>query len=389
MQLPILAVLSFVAFVSAMSIRIMDPILPEIARDLGTRAEVTAYLASAFALPYALGQLPIGALGDALGKARIIKLCLAGLTVSLALSAVSTSFEMLFASRVFGGLTSGGVIPLCFAIVGDRFAPAERQVALSRVLMAMLTSALIGSIGSGLVASQLGWRAVFIAATAISLAALALSMAALKPRSGATRERFSVQVSLQKYASVFENKLWLVCFAGVFVEGVVVFGLMPYIATLLEARNMGGIREAGFVVAGLGLGGLIYTLSVSRLLAQIGQVKMIRLGGFIALVGYLAVSLANAWPGQMLAFAAAGLGFYMVHNSLQLLATELAPHARASATSLHAFFFFLGHAIGPAFYSLAFDLIGVMPAILIAGITMLTLSLVLASVLSTRTAPAA
>jgi MFS transporter, DHA1 family, inner membrane transport protein len=110
MQLPILAVLSFVAFVSAMSIRIMDPILPEISRDLGTSADAVAYLASAFALPYALGQLPIGALGDALGKARIIKLCLAGLTISLALSAISTSFEMLFASRVFGGLTSGGVI---------------------------------------------------------------------------------------------------------------------------------------------------------------------------------------------------------------------------------------------------------------------------------------
>jgi predicted MFS family arabinose efflux permease len=389
MQLPILAVLSFVAFVSAMSIRIMDPILPEISRDLGTSADAVAYLASAFALPYALGQLPIGALGDALGKARIIKLCLAGLTISLALSAISTSFEMLFASRVFGGLTSGGVIPLCFAIVGDRFAPAERQVALSRVLMAMLTSALIGSIGSGLVAAHFGWRAVFIASTVISLAALAVAFASLKPRADAGRSAFSVTASIKKYAGVFDNRLWLICFVGVFAEGIVVFGLMPYVATMLERSGMGGIREAGFVVAGLGLGGLIYTLSVSRLLSQIGQIQMIRLGGVIAFVGYLAVSLANVWPAQMLAFAAAGLGFYMVHNSLQLLATELAPTARASATSLHAFFFFLGHAIGPAFYRIAFDRIGVKPAILIAGFTMLILSIILSSILSTRkTAPA-
>jgi predicted MFS family arabinose efflux permease len=385
MQFPLLAVLSFVAFVSAMSIRIMDPILPEIARDFGTRPDVVAYLASAFALPYALGQLPIGALGDSLGKARIIKLCLAGLTISLAASAVSVSFEMLFASRVFGGLTSGGVIPLCFAIVGDRFAAAERQVALSRVLMAMLTSALIGSIGSGLLAAQFGWRAVFIASTIVSFVALVVAITSLKPRADAIRDAFGVKASIKKYASVFENKLWVVCFVGVFVEGVVVFGLMPYIAALLEASGMGGIREAGFVVAGLGLGGLIYTLSVSRLLAQIGQIKMIRLGGVIAFVGYLAVSLANVWPAQMMAFAAAGLGFYMVHNSLQFLATELAPHARASATSLHAFFFFLGHAIGPAFYLLAFEQFGVKPAILIAGVTMLILSAVLASVLSART----
>jgi predicted MFS family arabinose efflux permease len=116
---------------------------------------------------------------------------------------------------------------------------------------------------------------------------------------------------------------------------------------------------------------------------------MIRLGGVIALVGYAAVSLSSSWPSQMLAFAAAGLGFYMVHNSLQVLATELAPAARASSTALHAFFFFLGHAIGPAFYRFAFDRIGVRPAILIAGVTMLGLSYWLATVLQARSTAAA
>jgi predicted MFS family arabinose efflux permease len=389
MPIPLLAVLSIVAFVSAMSIRIMDPMLPAIAREFAQSPDTVAYLATAFALPYALGQLPIGALGDALGKARIIKFCLTGLTISLAISAFSTSYEMLFATRVFGGLTSGGTIPLCFAIVGDRFPPARRQVALSRVLMAMLSSALFGSVGSGLIASAYGWRAVFVASALLSALALAMAVFALPTRTTEQRPAFSISAAIAKYASVFENKLWVVCFLGVCIEGMVVFGLMPYVAAMLEARGMGGVREAGFVVAGLGTGGFVYTLTVPWLLKWLGQTGMIRLGGWIALAGYIAVSFAWSWPLQMLAFGAAGLGFYMVHNSLQLLATEIAPQARASATALLAFFFFMGHATGPAFYRFAFDHLGVQPAILIAGTVMLALSMWLAAKLSNRAIAAA
>jgi predicted MFS family arabinose efflux permease len=387
--MPLLVVLSIVAFVSAMSIRIMDPMLPEIARDLSTEPQLVAYLATAFALPYALGQLPIGALGDALGKARMIKLCITGLTVSLAASVFANSYETLFAARVFGGLTSGGTIPLCFAIIGDRFAPDVRQVALSRLLVAMLTSAFVGSIGSGLIAAEFGWRAVFVASTAVSALALVAAMVWLPARAAADRRTFSLSVAMTKYVSVFENKLWVVCYAGVFIEGIVVMGLMPYVAMMLEARHMGGIREAGFVVAGVGMGGFVYALFVPRLLASLGQIWMIRLGGCIALAGYLAVAMAGTWPMEMLAFGAVGLGFYMVHNSLQLLATEIAPQARASATALLAFFFFLGQAIGPAYYRVTFDVFGVQPAIVLAGVVILAISVWLSTVLSTRAVAAA
>ena len=60
----------------------------------------------------------------------------------------------------------------------------------------------------------------------------------------------------------------------------------------------------------------------------------------------------------MAAFVALGLGFYMIHNSLQTLATELAPTARGSAVSLHAFFFFVGIALGPPVIGLGLHTIG-------------------------------
>jgi len=47
-------------------------------------------------------------------------------------------------------------------------------------------------------------------------------------------------------------------------------------------------------------------------------------------------------------FLVGGFGFYMLHNTVQVLATELAPSARGSALALFASCFFLGQGVGPA-----------------------------------------
>ena len=57
---------------------------------------------------------------------------------------------------------------------------------------------------------------------------------------------------------------------------------------------------------------------------------------------------ARRQPGSSmpLAMVVLGLGFYMLHNSFQTQVTEIAPTARASAVALHAFSFFVGQALG-------------------------------------------
>lgn len=66
--MPLLVVLGLIAFSSAIAIRIPDPLSPLISRDLGVSVEAAALLASAYALPYALGQPLLGPLADALAR---------------------------------------------------------------------------------------------------------------------------------------------------------------------------------------------------------------------------------------------------------------------------------------------------------------------------------
>ena len=370
-----------------MSMRIIDPVVPEVARDLMVTPEAVALLASAFTFPYALGQPVLGALGDAIGKSKVIKVTLAALVLCLAVAAAAPNLDALFVARIVGGAAGGGIIPLSFAMVGDRFDMADRQWALSRVLSAIIAGQLTGALGSGLIASAFGWRVSMIAGTALSLAALIVTLWQLHPRPKADRPPFRMTQLSDGYVQVFKNPKTVVCFSAVFVEGIIVFGLFPYIALLLEARNEGGLREAGFVLAGFAFGGFGYVALVRVMLSHLGIYKLIWAGAAVAGVGFAALALALAWPLEMAIMSVIGLGFYMIHNSLQTQATELAPSNRASAVAAHAFFFFLGQAVGPLVYRLGFDHAGIETTLIGAGLLMAVTGVATAAGLKARSEP--
>ena len=60
------------------------------------------------------------------------------------------------------------------------------------------------------------------------------------------------------------------------------------------------------------------------------------------------------WPFALACLRGLGLGFYLLHGSIQVYMTELAPQARGSAAALHSSSFFLGQAIGPVVYGVGF-----------------------------------
>jgi predicted MFS family arabinose efflux permease len=137
----------------------------------------------------------------------------------------------------------------------------------------------------------------------------------------------------------------------VFLEGIFLMGLFPYVAVL--QRETGGDTRAaiaGLIIAGFALGGVVYSLSVSRLLTRIGEQGLMRGGGTLMACGLLAVSLRLTWPYEAMIFMALGCGFYMMHGVIQIYATDLAPAARGSAAAVHSGFFCLGMAIGPIYY---------------------------------------
>lgn len=134
----------------------------------------------------------------------------------------------------------------------------------------------------------------------------------------------------------------------------------------------------------------MYTAFVGLLLGRLGLYNLIRAGGLVCAIGIAGLTANVTWPIEMALFAVVGVGFYMIHNSLQTQATELAPSNRGSAVAAHAFFFFLGQAVGPVIYGLGLAHAGASPTLIVMSLAMaLTGMLTAAGLMARRPAEAA
>lgn len=375
----LLLVLGFTGLAANIAIRIVDPIVPLLAREFDVAVTTVALLATAYTLPYALGQPILGPLGDSRGKAKVMSIALFVLTAALIASMFTRNVTELAICRAISGLAGGACIPLAIAMIGDRFPLEGRQLALSRYLLAVIIGQLSGAPMAGLLSETIGWRPVFGIAAMIALAAGIAVRIMIKPRTDIVRPPFNLILIRANYAKILANPLAKYCYGAVAVEGAFIYGFLPYVAALLEQRGAGSVKEAGFVVAGIGCGGLVFNLVLPSLLKNMSRTTVMRAGSWVIFLGMIGVGTGPTWPIEMLAFTVVGLGFYMLHTGIQIEATELAPDARGSAIALHAFSLFLGMALGPVFYGLTIPAIGSPWAVSLGGLMVLLAGLATAA----------
>ncbi|MDF0516335.1 MFS transporter [Bradyrhizobium yuanmingense] len=379
-----LYVISGASFAAALSARALDPVLPHVAEDFGVSIATAAGFAAVFAFTFAIIQPIIGAAADLFGKTRLMIGCLALLGLANILGAFSTSFSVLFATRILAGIGSGGVFPVALSLTSDLVGPEKRQVAISRTLAGAMTGNLLGASASGLIGDFLGWRGVLAALGALVIVASIAVAAGFRGAKVKHPPKTSLSALKAGYRTIFTNPNAYVCYSAVFIEGCCVLGLFPYIASFLFELGQTSLSIAGIVIAGFAVGGLFYTLTVSRLLPWLGVKGMMIAGMTLVASQLIAVAFGPRWEVQALNLVVMGWGFYIAHGCLQVFASELSVEARATAMSLHSFFFFMGQTVGPLAYGFGLQHAGKMATLSASAAIMVLLGLVCARLLKQR-----
>ncbi|WCB96376.1 Antiseptic resistance protein [Baekduia alba] len=151
--------LSLAAVVSAVSS--LNVALPDIARATGASTSDLQWIIDAYALVFAGLLLPAGALGDRLGRRRIL---LAGLAVFGGGAIVATQLSdanALIAVRAVMGLGAAMIMPTTLSIVTSTFGAEHRDKAVGVWAGVAGGSALIGLLAAGLLLEVFSWPAVF------------------------------------------------------------------------------------------------------------------------------------------------------------------------------------------------------------------------------------
>ncbi len=332
-------------------------------------------------------QLVIGPVGDRFGKyATVAAAC--GVTAALVLlCGLAQSLPALALARLLSGAAAGWIIPLSLAFVGDVTSYEQRQTVLGRYLSGQILGQLFGQAAGGVLGDLMGWRRVFFllaAMLALATAALVYELAANPLTRAPLRPGERSRGFVADYAAVLGSSWARMVIVTGALEGALIWGTFAYVGADLHLRFGLTLTLVGAVVAAFGLGGLIYSLSVRRLVRVLGQTGLATAGGLIAGAAFLTLAAQPVWWFAPLAVLAIGLGFYMLHNTVQTNATQMIPQARGTAVSIFASAIYLGQTVGVGASSLVIDRLTARPLFLVSAVGIPALALWFAAALRRR-----
>jgi predicted MFS family arabinose efflux permease len=363
-----IAALSFAAFASAASMRVTDALLPRLGAEFGVGLGAAAQVVTAFSVAYGLLQAPYGLAGDHFGKYRLVAAaCFASAVAALG-CALAPRFGVLVAARFVAGGTAAAIIPLSMAWIGDVVAYDRRQPVLARFLIGQIFGLASGQFIGGVAADYWSWHAPFVALAAwFAVAGLVLlRMRARVADPGVSHAHGNDAAGhrlLAGFAYVLRRPWARVVLITVFLEGAALFGPLAFFATHLNRAYGISLAAAGGILMAFGAGGLTFAGLSPLLVRRLGERGLAAAGGGALLLALSTIAFATAWPLALAGAFVAGTGFYMLHNTLQTNATQMAPQRRGAGVALFASAFFLGQSAGVGIASLAVERVSTAPII--------------------------
>jgi MFS transporter, YNFM family, putative membrane transport protein len=366
-----IVLLAATGFASQAQVRVTDSLLPQIATDFHTTVGVAAIVVTAYALTHGTIQFVAGPVADRFGKYRAVAIASALAAVLVAVCGTAASIPQLALARFATGAVAGWVIPISMAYVGD-VTPAERlQPILARYATGYIFGQLFGQAAGGVLGDLFGWRNVFFALAVMFALAAAGLIAELvaDPETHRSVSRTAPPASfIADYALILSNPFARMILIVAFVEGGLAWGAFAYIGASLHAHFGLSFTLVGLTVAFFGIGGLIYAGLVRLFVTSLGRTGLIVIGALLIAAAYLTLATEAVWWLAPVAVTAIGLGFYMFHNTLQTVATQMTPQARGTAVAIFSSALYIGQTAGVAAGALVIDRFGAVPVFLATAV---------------------
>ncbi len=171
-----LAVLLIAGFMNLIDVTIVNVALPRLQAGLHATSSEIEWVVAAYVMAFALGLLPLGRLGDAIGRKRMFLLGVASFTLFSTFCGMAPNMTALIISRVFQGLSGAMMMPQVLAIAQVMFPPQERGFAFSFFGLTAGLASVAGPLTGGVLINAdlwgLDWRPIFLVNIPIGIGAI-------------------------------------------------------------------------------------------------------------------------------------------------------------------------------------------------------------------------
>ncbi|MBI2961170.1 MAG: MFS transporter, partial [Betaproteobacteria bacterium] len=296
---------------SGVSLRIIEPMLPRLAADFGLSIPATASVITAYALAAAIGTLAYGPLGDRYGKLRVATLSLFFAGLSSLACVLAQGVASLAALRFVTALFASSATALGMAYIGDRIALSERQPVIARFIAGTLIGQAAGPIAGGMVTDLAGWRAALALLGAVYIVVAGILFARTRAQWAQERPVSTPANVFILYPRILASLRVRYVLAAAIADTSLFFGAYSFLGPFLNVKFGISLSAIGIILAGFGIGGVLYTLAVRQLLLALGQRGMVGWGSALCCLCYVLAALWPSWQIALPATICMGFTYYM------------------------------------------------------------------------------
>lgn len=350
-----LAILLSNLFIAFLGIGLVIPVLPTIMNELHISGSVVGYMVAAFAITQLIASPIAGKLVDTIGRKVMIVAGLFIFGLSEFLFGFGRSVEILFVSRMLGGVSAAFIMPAVTAYIADITTLAQRPKALGYMSAAISTGFIIGP-GIGGFLAEIGTRVPFYAAGVLGLFAAFLSLLFLKEPTRATDNEEVAQSMLGSVKRVF-SPLYFIPFILIFVLS---FGLAAFeslFSLFVDHKFAFTPSDIAIIITGSGIvGALAQLILFDWLTKKMGEINVIRYSLILSAVLTFAMTIVSHYFAILFVTFFIFVGFDLIRPAVTSYLSKIAGNEQGFVGGMNSMFTSLGNIFGPILGGVLFDI---------------------------------
>lgn len=349
-----LAILLSNLFIAFLGIGLVIPVLPTIMNELNINGAVVGYMVSAFAIMQLISSPYAGRWTDKYGRKVMIVIGLLIFGISEFLFGLGTTVEVLFISRMLGGISAAFIMPAVTAFIADITTNDTRPKALGYMSAAISTGFIIGP-GLGGILAEFNTRLPFYSAGFLGILAAFLSFILLKEPERST-EQASTTNSKTGLRRIFAP-MYFIAFVLIFVLS---FGLASFesLFSLFVDHKFGFTpKDIAIVITGGAIvGAVAQVLLFDRLAKRMGEINLIRYCLGISAVLVLLMTFVSTYFIILLTTFILFTGFDLIRPAITSYLSKIAGNEQGFVGGMNSTFTSIGNIFGPIVGGVLFDI---------------------------------
>jgi len=341
----LLLLMSTAVSATAANLYFHQPVLPQIAADLGISGDALGAIPAASQFGYALALLLISPLGDNMPRKRLITILSVLLVMASLLAFCANTLLMLIIACFVIGI-SANITQQLLPFAASLSAPENRGHVIGVLMTGLTLGIVLSRTLSGYIGDTFGWRAVFMMSALLSVT-FGLLLHLFLPNNKPVKRMPYGALIVSMFTLFIEHAalrratligaLWFAAFSALLVTLALHVNQPPFEYSAQQAGMFGlialvGVAGAKFSAIAIKRIGASHLISIALLLVVIG----------FAIAGFYGESLAGLVIGIMLI----DFGIFTAQVANQVIVFSIAPEAQSRINGVYMLGYYLGGTLG-------------------------------------------